>query len=373
MIIIKEARTRGEMKAFVKYPFSLYRNHPYWVPPVVREEMDSFNPKVNPVFEQAEARFFLAYSGRKIVGRIAAIINWTEVRELGYSKIRFGWLDFEDDPEISSRLLDTVAEIGVSKGLDYMEGPMGFSNLDKVGVLTEGFDHIGSMVTWYNYPYYADHFRALGFKVEKEYIESKFSVSAVDPGFFERIQSVIRQRYGLRPLNPSTRAELLPRVDEMFELFNATYRRLPSFVPVSESQKAYLKKKYFSLVNPEYIKFIVDREDRIISFAIVMPSFARALQKARGRLWPFGFYHLLNARRQSRDVLFYLIGISPEYQKKGVTSIIFNEYYKVFKRKGIQMGYRTPELAENIHIQQIWKHFSPEVYKRRCTFRKDLK
>jgi len=372
MVLIKEVHTRREKKAFVKFPFSLYRDSPYWVPPIIKEELDTFNPKMNPAFNQAEARFFLAYRGKKLVGRVGAVINWTEVRDLGQPKIRFGWMDFEDDTEVSGALLAAVADWGSTYQMQYMEGPMGFTNLDKVGVLTEGFEEMGSMVTWYNYPYYADHLKTHGLKVEKQYIESRFSIKDIDPTFFKRVQTVIRKRYNLSPLNPATTAELLPRVDEMFELFNATYSRLSSFVPVSEQQKEYFKKKYISFVNPEYIKFIVDDQDRIIAFAMVMPSFARALQKAKGRLFPMGFYHLLQARKKSKDVLFYLIGIKPEYQKKGVTSIIFNEYYNVFKKRGIQMGYRTPELAENIHVQQIWKHFSPEVYKRRCTFRKDL-
>jgi GNAT superfamily N-acetyltransferase len=372
MIQVREARSRREMKDFVKFPFSLYRDSPYWVPPLIKDELDSFDPKINPVFRQAEARFFLAYKARRIVGRVAAIVNWTEVREKGLPKIRFGWMDFEDDREVSKALLETVAEIGRSHQLDYMEGPMGFSNLDKVGVLTEGYEHTGSMVTWYNYPYYAEHLTAQGFEKEKEFIESRFPISNVDPGLFNRIQGVIRERYELRPLNFTKSSEILPRVDEMFELFNKTYSRLASFVPVSEAQKDYFKKKYISLINPEYIKFVVDREDRLIAFAIVMPSFSEALQKARGRMFPTGIFHLLRARKNSKDMVFYLIGILPEYQKKGVTSIIFNEYYRIIRERGIRMGYRTPELAENKAVQQIWKHFNPEVYKRRCTFRKSL-
>ena len=149
MIQVREARSRREMKDFVKFPFSLYRDSPYWVPPIIKDELDSFDPKINPVFRQAEARFFLAYKAHRIVGRVAAIVNWTEVQEKGLPKIRFGWMDFEDDLEVSRALLQTVAEIGRSHKLDYMEGPMGFSNLDKVGVLTEGYEHTGSMVTWY--------------------------------------------------------------------------------------------------------------------------------------------------------------------------------------------------------------------------------
>ena len=174
------------------------------------------------------------------------------------------------------------------------------------------------------------------------------------------------------PLNFTKTSEIMPWVDQMFELFNHSYARLSSFVRVSDAQRDYFKKKYLSFINPEYIKFILDSEDRIIAFAIVMPSFSRALQKARGKLFPMGFYHLLKARKNNKDAVFYLIGILPEYQNKGITAIIFNEYYHTFRRKGVEMCYRTPELADNIAVQKIWKHFGPEIYKRRCTFRKDL-
>ncbi|EAR15754.1 MULTISPECIES: GNAT family N-acetyltransferase [Robiginitalea] len=372
MIRIEEAHSKRDMKSFVRFPFTLYKDSPYWVPPIIREELASFDPKVNPVFRQAEARFFLAYSGSEVVGRVAAIINRTEVEQQGLKKMRFGWFDFKDDPEISRALLDKVAEIGNDNGLEYMEGPMGFSNLDKVGVLTEGFDHIGTMVTWYNYPYYATHLENLGFTREKEYLESKFPAANADPRLFTRIEATIRQRYGLRALNFTKTSEIMPWADKMFDLFNASYARLSSFVPISEEQKAYFKKKYIGFINPEYIKFVVDEDDRIIAFAIVMPSFSKALQKARGKLFPFGFRHLLHARKHNKDAIFYLIGIEPEFQNKGITSIIFNEYYKVFQEKGVTMCYRTPELAENKAIQQMWKHFSPVVYKRRCTYRKQL-
>jgi GNAT superfamily N-acetyltransferase len=372
MIQIEEALSDKQMKAFVRFPFALYKNSPYWVPPIFREELQSLNKRFNPVFEQAEARFYLAYSGKRLVGRVAAIVNWSEVRELGIPKIRFGWFDFEDDLEITKALLEKVREMGQEHGLEYMEGPMGFSNLDKVGVLTEGFDHIGSMVTWYNYPYYTDHLKTLGFKEEKQYIESKFPASNADPALFVRIEKVIRHRYGLRALNFTKTSEIMPWADRMFDLFNTSYSGLSSFVPVTESQKEYFKKKYLTFINPEYIKFIVDSDDQVIAFAIVMPSYSRALQKAKGKLFPSGFLHLLRARKQNRDAVFYLIGIHPEYQNKGITAIIFNEYYNVFSKKGVQMCYRTPELADNKAIQKIWKHFEPQIFKRRATFRKPL-
>ena len=164
----------------------------------------------------------------------------------------------------------------------------------------------------------------------------------------------------------------MPWVDQMFDLFNESYASLSSFVPITPVQKDYFKKKYISFINPEYIKFIVDESDKLIAFAIVMPSFSEALQKAKGRLFPFGIFHLLNARKHSKDVIFYLIGIHPEYQNKGVTAIIFNEYYETFKQKGVQTCYRTPELEDNVAIRQIWKHFDPVVYKRRRTYKKNI-
>jgi len=372
MVTLKEVVSKSDFKEFVKFPFTLYKESPYWVPPIIKEELETFDKSKNPAFKNSEARFFLAYREKEIVGRIVAIINWLEVKEQKVRKMRFGWFDFIDDPEVSEVLLRQVIEIGKRNELDFVEGPVGFSNLDKVGVLTYGFDHIGTMATWYNYPYYQDHYERLGFSVEKKYVENKFPISNANPALFAKMNVLVKQRYGLKEVNFTRIKDVMPMVDEMFDLFNTTYSKLSSFTPVTDAQKAYFKKKYISFINPEYIKFIVDKENRIISFAIVMPSFSKALQKAKGRLFPFGIFHLLKAKRSNSDVLFYLIGIHPDYQNKGVTAIIFNEYYNTFKEKGINMCYRTPELEDNIAIRQIWKHFGTVIYKRRCTFRKDL-
>ncbi|WP_299536639.1 GTP cyclohydrolase [Ulvibacterium sp.] len=372
MVTLKEVLSKSDLKNFVKFPFSLYRNSPYWVPPIIKEELETFDKTKNPAFETSESWLFLAYKNEEIVGRVAAIINWMEVNEKKIKKIRFGWFDFIDDIEVSEALLNKVKEIGAEKALEHMEGPMGFSNLDKVGVLTEGFDHIGSMVTWYNYPYYKEHYENLGFVKEKEYMENKFPISNANPEIFTKLNELVKRRYGLKEVNFSKTKDILPMIDRMFDLFNDTYAKLSSFIPVTEIQKSYFKKKYIGFVDPEYIKFIVDKNNNLIAFAIVMPIFSKALQKAKGKLIPFGIFHLLNAKRNSKDVLFYLIGIHPEYQNKGVTAIIFNEYYKTFMEKDIEMCYRTPELEENIAIRQMWKHFNPTIYKRRRTYRKNL-
>ncbi|QLG47128.1 GTP cyclohydrolase [Costertonia aggregata] len=372
MIQIKEATTKKELKTFVKFPFSLYKGSPYWVPPIINDELETFDTEKNPVFIDADARFFLAYKDGKTVGRVAAIVNWIEVNQQQLKKMRFGWFDYIDDTSVSEALLKKVAEIGKENDLEYMEGPVGFSNLDKVGVLIEGFDHIGTMITWYNHPYYASHLERLGFVKEKEYLENKFPAKNADPKHFTRIQELIKKRYSLKPLNFTKTKDVIPWADKMFDLFNDSYSSLASFVPITDIQKEYFKKKYISFINPEYIKFILDKDDNLIAFAIVMPSFSKALQKANGKLFPFGIFHLLKAKKHSKDVIFYLIGIRPDYQNKGVTAIIFNEYHKTFTEKEIEMCYRTPELEENTAIQQIWKHFGPVTHKRRRTYRKNL-
>jgi GNAT superfamily N-acetyltransferase len=373
MINIVEANTKELLTAFVKFPFSLYKNHPYWVPPLINDEMETFDKTKNPVFTSADAHFYLAYKDNKIVGRIAAIINWDEVNKQQKKKVRFGWWDVIDDIEVTKALLEKVYEFGKKNNLEYVEGPMGFSNLDKVGVLTEGFDEIGSMITWYNYAYYKDHLEKLGYVKEKEYLENKFPMSNVKTEFFVKPNELIKKRYQLTPLNFTKTKDIMPYVDKMFDLFNSSYEGLSSFVAITDVQKEYFKKKYISFINPEYIKFIMDKDDNMVAFSIVMPSFSEALQKANGKLFPFGFYHLLKAKKESKEVLFYLIGIDPEYQSKGVTAIIFNEYYHTFKAKGIQNCIRTPELEDNHAIHNMWKHFDPVIFRRRRTYKLGLK
>ena len=372
MITIIEANSKTLLKEYVKFPFTLYKNHPYWVPPLINDELETFDKTKNPAFESAEAYFYLAYKDNKIVGRIAAIINWDEVNKQDKKKVRFGWWDVIDDVEVTKALLEKVYELGKKNNLEHIEGPMGFSNLDKVGVLTEGFDEIGSMITWYNYPYYKEHLEQLGYVKEKEYLENKFPFKNVKPETFFKAQELIKKRYQLTPLTFTKTKEIMPYVDKMFDLFNASYASLSSFVAITDTQKEYFKKKYISFINPEYILFVEDKDKNLVAFSIVMPSFAEALQKAKGKLFPFGIYHMLQARKNSKDVLFYLIGVAPEYQNKGVHAIIFNEYYNTFTAKGIQNCIRTPELEDNIAIHQLWKHFDPVTFRRRRTYLKEI-
>ncbi len=372
MIEIKEALTKKQLKDFVKFPFSIYKDSKYWVPPIIKQELTTFDKKKNPIFNDAIARFFLAYKNGVLVGRVAAIVNWIEVKQQNQKKMRFGWFDFVDDLEVSEALLNTVMEIGKEHDLEYAEGPVGFSNLDKVGVMSEGFNHLGRMITWYNHPYYIKHYENYGMSIEKTYLENKFPFENVKPEFFERIQNLVKKRYQLKALDFTKTEEVMEYADEMFDLFNESYASLSSFVAISDIQKEYFKKKFISFINPEYIKFVVDKDAKLVAFAIVMPSFGKALQKANGKLLPLGFKYLLDAKKNSKDVTFYLIGVHPTYQNKGLTGILFSQYYHTFKKKGIKTCYRTPELIDNHAIHKLWKDFYPEIYIKRHTYKKDL-
>jgi len=372
MITIKEIQDKKGMRDFVMFPFSLYKNNEYWVPPIINEELESFDAAKNPVFKHAEARYFIAYNNNKIVGRVAAIVNWFEINEQKIKKMRFGWFDFIDDFEVTKILINKVKEIGEQHNLDYMEGPVGFSNLDKVGILTDGFDELGTMITWYNHPYYKVHIENLGFKKEKEYLENKFLFKNINPNNFTRISALIKKRYQLKSLNFKRTKDIMPYVDEMFDLFNKSYANLSSFVPISDIQKEYYKKKYISFINPEYITFVIDKENHIVGFAITMPSFSKALQRAKGKLLPFGIFHLLYAKYFSKDIILYLVGVRPDYLSKGVTALIFESLYNSTKPKNIKNCIRTPELSDNIAIQQLWKNFSPITYKKRATYTKSI-
>ena len=351
---------------------SIHKNSKYWVPPIISEEVNVFDKKKNPVLADSDVRLFLAYKNEVLVGRIAAISKWIEVNEQGLRKIRFGWMDMIDDLEVTKALLSKVNSIGISQKMDYMEGPMGFSNLDKVGVLTYGYEEIGKMITWYNPPYYVDHFKKLNFKVEKEYVEHKFKVKDILFETHERLQGLIKKRYNLRALSFNKTKEVLVYADRMFDLFNDSFASLSSFVKIPDIQKDHLKKKFLSFINPEYIKFVINGSNELVAFSVIMPSYSTAFQKINGNIFPFGLYHIFKAKK-SKTVDLYLIGVRPEYQKKGVHAIIFNEFQKTFEKHKISECRITPVLADNVAMRNMWTDYKLKLTKKRCTFRKELK
>lgn len=372
MIEIIPAETPQLLKQFVTFPFQLYNNNAFWVPPLIKDEMETLDKTKNPVFKNAEAHYFLAKKDGKLVGRIAVIVNHLEVNEIGKKKIRFGWFDVIDDIKVTEALLNKVFEIGKANQLEYAEGPVGFSNMEKAGILTRGFEEMNTMITWYHYPYYAQHFEQLGWEKQATWVEYKLSIPPSIKEKVAKFSGIIKQRYELSVIRFKNKKEILPYVEEMFDLLNKTYNTLQTFVPIQQYQIDYYKEKYFNFIHPDYITCIKDKTGKLIAFSVVMPSFTKALKKANGSLFPLGWYYLWQAQRKNDRAAFYLIGIDPEYQGKGVTAIIFEEMQNLFNSKGIDQVETNPELKENTAVQQLWKDYEPVQHKERSTFRKNL-
>lgn len=372
MIEVKEIKSEKELIDFVEFPFKLYKGNKYWVPSIKKDELKSFNPNQD-IFKTVDVKYYLAYKNNQIVGRVAAIINWVEVNELKKRKARFGWLEMIDDIEVTKALLEKVQELGKVNNLDYIEGPMGFSNMDKAGMLTKGFDQIATMIGFYNHEYYPIHLEKLGYKPEAEWIEYSMELEKITQTMdMTKIAALIEKRYKVRALEFKTIKDVLPYVDEMFQLLNNTYADLQSFVPIQQFQIDHYKEKYLNFIHPDFISCIVDENGKLIAFGITMPSFSKAFQKTKGKLLPFGWWHLLQALKKNNHVEFYLIGVDPKFQNKGITALIFRDLHDRLTKRNIKTVETNPLLIENKKIQQLWQQFNPIIHKERKTFRKNI-
>jgi len=372
-IKVKQVLNSSDLELFIKFPMELYKGNPYYVPPLINEEKSIWMKEENPALQYSEAAQFLAYKGENIVGRIAVMINHKEEKELGIRKVRFGWLDFIDDIEVSKSLINTAIEYAKSKGISKIEGPMGFTNLDKAGMLTKGFDKQATMIGIYNFDYYPKHMEQLGLVKEKEWVEFEINFPDTLPDKVEKFSRLIAEKYELELVKFKAKKDILPLVDSMFKLLDDTYKNLSTYTPITEEQIKHYKEKYFKFIDKDYIVCIKDKSGSLISFAITMPSYSKALQKAKGKLFPFGWWHLLNAGKKNDRANFYLIGIHPQYQKRGVTAIIFKEIYETFKKKGVKFLETNPELEENASIQALWQDYNPINHKRRRTYSLEIK
>jgi len=375
MIEIIKVENKDQEREFVMFPFSLYKGCDYWVPPIISEELESMDKEKNPVFENAEAEFYIAKKDGVTVGRIAAMVNWVEIEEQKKNKLRFGWYDTIDDLEVSKKLLESVIEFGKKRKLEFVDGPVGFSNMDKAGLLIEGYEELNTMITWYHYPYQKEHLKKLGFSKLAEWVEYKIKIfSAEDaPEKVKKFSKIIQQRYELKVLNFKSRKEIIPYVDKMFELLNVTYSNLQTYVTIKQYQIDFYKEKFIKYIHPDFIKCCLDKDDNLIAFLITMPSFSRALKKINGKMGLMGYLHLFKAQHFNDRVSLYLIGVDPKYQSKGVTAVIFNELQNTFNKRGIVEVETNPELVENKAIQAFWKNYQSTLHKRRATFTKKLK
>jgi len=373
-ITIKEVINSDELKKFVMFPHTLYKDSKYWVAPIIKEELEVLNKETNPVFNNAIAHYFLAYNDGEIVGRIAALINWIEVKDLKKKKVRFGWFDFIDDKNVSKALLEKVIEIGKKNYLEFIEGPVGFSNMDKAGMLIKGFEKKNTMITMYNYSYYQDHMKTHGYSKLAEWVEYELKIANYDnaPEKIKKFSDLILKRYNLKKLNFTSTEQIVPYVDQMFYLLGKTYDKLQTFVPIQEYQIDYYKNRFLKYINPGFIKCVTDENDELVAFAITMPSFSNALKKIKGKVDLIGKLRLLHAKNFNSKGSLYLIGVRPDFQNKGVIAILFNELQKFYNKFGITEVETNPELIENAAIQQLWKNYENNQHKNRATFTKQI-
>ena len=374
-INIVEIKNRKDLRRFVNFTFTLNSQNPHWTPPIIEEEIDTLDQTKNPVFKNAKAHYFLALKDKEVVGRIAVIINWIEVTKLKKKKVRFGWFDVMDDINVTRALMEKVHTIGNENGMEFIEGPVGFSNMDKAGMLVKGFDESNTMITWYNPPYYYKHFKKLGYKDLAVWLEYEITLSSFEksPEKIKKFSDLMVKRYELKILNFKSKKEIIPYIEKMFLLLGETYGKLQTYVPIQKEQIKQYKKKYFRYIHPKFIKCILDKNNELIAFCITMPSFTKALKKANGKFFPFGFLYLLKALYFNSRASFYLIGVHPRYQNRGVTAIIFNEMQKTFNKFKYNIVETNPELKENNSIQNLWKNYEHRQHKKRLTVTQKVK
>ena len=363
-----EVKSENDLKNFIQFPMELYKNNENYVPPLIKDEKNIWNPKENGALQHSEAKQFLAYKDGKIVGRVAIMLNHKEEEDLGIKKIRFGWLDFIDDYEVSKTLIDLAINFAKEKNIRLIEGPMGFTNLDKAGMLTMGFDKLATMIGLYNFPYYPEHLKKLGMQDGKIWVEFEMDFPTVLPEKVTKFSKLVREKYKLNVLQFNSKKEILPRVNAMFKLLDETYNTLSTYTPISQEQIKIYKEKYFPFISKEYVICVVDENDELVAFAITMPSYSRAMQKAKGKILPFGWWHFLQAEKKNNRANFYLIGIQPKYQRRGVSAIILEEVFIRFNKMGIKFAETNPELEDNKSVQLLWQDYNPTQHKRRQTF-----
>jgi hypothetical protein len=371
-IEIKEIKDAQGRKEFVEFPHSLYGQSPYWVPPLSRQELTTLDPDQNPAFEHSRIRMWMAYNNGKPVGRIAAIINLREIEMLGQAVGRFGWFDVVDDMEVTESLLEKAEGWLRKEGMSEVKGPYGFTNFDRSGVLTFGFNEVPTIAAPYNNPYYADHLKYFGFKPEMEWVEYEINVPQAIPERIEKLAETIQNRMGVSSIRPRSKAELRKYANRIFDLLMDTYDGLHGFIPYTDEQIEYYIKNQIEFILPEYVSLISNEEDELIAFGIAMPSLSQAFRKARGKLFPFGWYHILKAQRSTRLADLLLIGVRDEYRNKGLNALIFRDIMKTLIDKGVQKVETNAELEDNQQVQSLWQRYAPNLHKRRSTYIKEL-
>lgn len=374
-VVIKEVTGKKDLKQFVKFNIELYKENPYHVPGLIEEEMVTLDKKKNPAFEVCEAIYFLAYKDGKIVGRIAGMINRKSNEAWNQKHARFGFVDFIDDAEVVDTLFGAVEKWAKEQGMTSIVGPMGFTDLDHEGMLIEGFDQLGTMATIYNHPYYPEHLARMGYGKDQDWHEFKIYIPDGVPEKHLRIGEIVKKKYGLKVMKFKKSKELMPYAQKVFETLNIAYTPLYGFAQLTQKQIDYYINMYIPMLRLDLVTLIVrEEDDAVVGFGISLPSLAKAMQKAKGHLLPFGWIHLLKALKTKPKVVdLYLMGVLPEYQSKGVNALLFNDLIPIYKSIGTEYAETNPELETNNAVQAQWDYFKQEHHKTRRAFIKELK
>lgn len=367
--------TKSNLKKYTKFGIDLYKDNDYYVPPLIMDDVETLSPDKNPAFDYCKAKSWMAYRDGKPVGRITGIINTVVNERTGSRDLRFGFLDFIDDEEVVDALFDALAQWGRSQGLTSMVGPMGFSDMDHEGMLTDGFDELGTMATIYNSPYYPRHMERMGFHKDAEWVEYRMTVPDKIPEKMLRVAEIVKKKYGVRTIKYTSAKKIKEEYGvALFELINEAYDQLYGYSPLSQKQIEYYIDIYLPILRLENVCLIVDSDDKLIGVGISIPSMSRALQKGRGRLFPTGWLHLLKAMYMHNDVVdLLLVAVKPEYQSKGVNALLFADLLPVYIKNGYRWAESNPELADNENVQLQWQYFERRQHRRRAAFRKDIK
>ncbi len=371
-IELKEVTTSTELKQFVSFQYSLYRSNAFWVPPLRFDELNSLRKDKNPAFDFCDAKYWLAYKDGAIVGRIAGIINKKYNQRWNEKAARFGWFDFVDDPDVPSALLQAVEQWATDNGMRRLHGPLGFTDMDGEGTLVEGFEEVSTLGAIYNYPYYPGHIERAGYSKDTDWVEFEVTMGPGIPERVERLAHIALERNKLRVLKADKAKDILPYAKDIFHVLNEAYKELYGFVELSDKQIDMYVKQYFNFILPEYVPVVLDAQNKVVAFGIAMPSLSKALQKCKGRLFPFGFIHVLRAMKNNRRVDLYLTAVRPDMQNKGVNAILIHETNKVFIKNKIEKVETNRELEANAKVQAQWRFYETRQHKRRRCYKKEL-
>ncbi len=373
-IEIKEVTTRGGLRRFVSFPNRLYKGYEFYIPSLEMDEMNMLRRDKNPAFDFCEAAYFLAYRDGEIVGRIAAIINHENNRKESHKRLRFGFVDFIDDDAVVDALFSTAEKWGAERGMTEINGPLGFTDMDPEGMLVDGFDKMGTMVAIYNHSYYPEQLERLGFRKDADWVEYLITIPEQVPEKHQRIANLVAEKYGLRTVRYTSRKRLAEDFGhKLFTLVNESYDVLYGYTPLTERQIKYYVDMYIPMLRLENLVLVVDKDNELVAMGVGMPSIAKALQKSGGRLFPFGFIHLLKALKGKNDLVeLLLFAVKPEYQNKGVNALVFRDIIPAFNSNGYRFAESNPELEMNVKVQNQWGFLEHKMHKRRRAFVKDI-